>query len=318
MSGGDNSGNHHWWPVALQRYWADKHGDVWWIEPSGKIDKKRFHNRKIGSKRHGHTMRKGKGVWETNFERDFDIDDKIHTIVSTLKTLRPLGSHLFDLTKIFSLFFKKSRSIQNGCNFYHLEEQFHRDLILLIHSLLIRSPGFRDRFERFPMQFGLPRSEDVGKANMHQNYQIAKKLCSSGLISLQSFVLLHSPFKEFICGDGYLDWLTTGIPAMKIDGRALIPLTPELCVYFCTVNSRMNHVPNCASLLAPSWMVDHVNDITQIYSGNRLFFFNNPPKVSSHFIDAQFFEHTDRSDILIDILDEIAGNKRCHGFLSQF
>ncbi|MBY8824286.1 hypothetical protein [Sphingomonas colocasiae] len=318
MSGGNRSKDHHWWPVALQGYWANKHGNVSWIDPNAERGTKRYYNRKIGSKRHGHTMLKGKGVWETNFESEFDIDDKIHNIIAALKGLKPLGVSLKDARPILKLLLKKDRSIKDGCRLYHLDERLHRNLLLLLHSLLIRSPSFRSKYERFPMRFGLPQNEDIGKANMHQNYRLAKRLCTTGYISLHSFVLLHSPFKKFICGDGHLDWLTGGLTAMRIDGRALIPLTPHLCVYFCTLNSRRSSAPNCASLLAPPWMVDQANDIVQIYSGNRLFFLGKPPSLSPHFLRGQFLEHDNHRDPLIEALDEIAGNNRDRGFLAGF
>lgn len=83
------SRNHHWWPVALQSYWADDNGDVSWIEPDGTIRKKQFKNRKIARKIHGHTMMRGGGVWETNFEGFFEIDAKIHEIISAIQSFKP-------------------------------------------------------------------------------------------------------------------------------------------------------------------------------------------------------------------------------------
>jgi hypothetical protein len=195
MAGGSRSKDHHWWPVALQGYWADRRGDVSWISPDGKPNKKRFYNRGIGFKRHGHTMLRGKGGWETNFESEFDIDDKIHKTISALVSLKPLGASLSDARTVLRLLLRRDRGVCDSCRFYHLDEPLHRDLLLLLYSLIIRSPGFRSKYERYPMQFGLPQSEDVGKANMHQNYRLAKQLCTTGYISLHSFVLLHAPFQ---------------------------------------------------------------------------------------------------------------------------
>jgi hypothetical protein len=91
MAGGSRSKNHHWWPVGLQSYWADKNGDVSWIEPDGIVDKKKSENRRIGFKRHGHTLFRG-GAWGgSNFEGEFDIDSKVHQIVEHLSALKPLG-----------------------------------------------------------------------------------------------------------------------------------------------------------------------------------------------------------------------------------
>ena len=136
---------------------------------------------------------------------------------------------------------------------------------------------------------------------MIQNYSIAKKLCQNGFISNQYFVLLHSPLKKFVFGDGSLDWLTSGLIANRINGRALLPLTPHICVYFCTPMS-MRTTPNCASLSAAPWMVDWVNQITQTYSKDQLFFLGKPPKLIDAFHQQKFLEHKEKTDALIGML----------------
>ncbi|NOR30329.1 MAG: hypothetical protein GQ539_04420 [Sulfitobacter sp.] len=305
MASGKKSKNHHWWPVGLQSYWADRAGDVSWIEPGGKIEKKRSVNRKIGFKIHGHTIFRGT-VWESNFEDEFDIDNEVHEIIPALQGMKPFGRTLKEFFTLIKMLGKKDRSLRDMCKFYHLDEELHRKLLLLIHSLLIRSPGNRSRYEGYPKMIGLPPDEEVGKGNMVQNYRIAKKLCQKGLISNQYFVLMHSPLKKFIFGNGSLDWLTSGLVANRINGRTLLPLTPHLCVYFCTPQS-MRSTPNCASLSLAPWMVDWVNDITQIYSKDKLFFLGKPPKITDAFRQRQFLEHKEKTDALIDMLDEIAG-----------
>ena len=62
-------------------------------------------------------------------------------------------------------------------------------------------------------------------------------------------------------------------------------------------------------------MVDWVNDITQIYSKDKLFFLGNPPKITDAFRQRQFLEHKEKTDALIDMLDEIAGIKKHRNFL---
>lgn len=307
-SGNKQKRNHHWWPVGLQKYWTDRAGDVSWIEPDGKIEKKRSARRKIGLKIHGHTIFRG-SVWETNFEEEFDIDNEVHRIIPALEGMKPFGRTPKEFFALIKLLRKKDRSLRDMCKFYHLDEELHRNLLLFIHSLLIRSPGSRSRYEGYPGLVGLPPDEEVGKSNMLQNYRIAKRLCQKGLISNQYFVFMHSPLKKFIFGDGSLDWLTSGLVANRISGRALLPLTPHLCVYFCTPTS-MIRTPNCASFSAALWMVDWVNEITQIYSRDRLFFLGKPPKITDAFRRREFLEHKEKTDALVDMLDEIAGVKK--------
>ncbi|WP_156127906.1 hypothetical protein [Pseudooceanicola atlanticus] len=318
MASGKKSKNHHWWPVGLQRYWADRAGDVSWIEPDGAIKKKRSDNRKIGFKKHGHTIFRGSD-WESNFEDEFDIDNEVHEIISTLQGMKPFGRTPKEFLTLIKMLGRKERPLRDICRFYHLNDEIHRNLLLLIYSLLIRSPGNRSRYEGYPKMMGLPPDEEVGKGNMAQRYRTAKKLCLNGHMSNQYFVLMHSPLKKFIVGDGGLDWLTGGLVVNRIQGRTLIPLTPNLCVYFCTPIS-MRRTPNCASLSVAPWMVDWVNDITQIYSKDKLFFLGKPPKISDAFRQDQFLEHKEKTDPLVDMLDEIAGiNKnRSQFFGSSF
>lgn len=193
-----------------------------------------------------------------------------------LSQVKGLLRHVQNQFELMRLLLKKGRTLRDMCKFYHLDEHIHRNLLLLMHSLLIRNPANRFKYESHPKMFGLPPDEEVGKANMIQDYRIARKLCQTGSITNQYFVLLHSPLKKFICGDGSLDWLTSGLITNRIDGRMLMPLTPHLCVYFCTPVA-MRSTPNCASFNAVPWMVDWVNEVTQIYSKDKLFFLGKAP-----------------------------------------
>lgn len=173
------SKNHHWWPVGLQSYWSDKKGDVSWLDPDGKIEKKRAVGRKIGYKIHGHTVFRG-SAWETNFENEFEIDNNVHTIIGSLQGLKPLGRTPSEFIGMIKLLFKRDRTLRDMCKFYQLDEQLHRKLLLFILSLLLRSPSNRSNYERYPETFGLPPDEEVGKINIAQNYKVAKKICESG------------------------------------------------------------------------------------------------------------------------------------------
>lgn len=314
MSAGRKSKNHHWWPVALQCYWADRVGDVSWIGPTGEVSNKRAVNRKIGSKRYGHTIFRD-SLWENHFENEFDVDNEIHTIIGELNALKPFGRTPSEFFVLMKRLFNKGRSLRDMCKFYHLNERLHRNILLLMYSLLIRSPANRFRYESYPKMIGLPADEEVGKGNMLQSYRIAKKLCQTGQITNQYFVILHSPLKRFIYGDGSLDWLTSGLFANRVDGRTLIPLTPHLCVYFCTPRS-MRSTPNCASLSAAPWMVDRVNEITQIYAKDKLFFLGKAPKLTDAYRRSQFLEHKEKTDVLIDMLDEVAGIRKGMGLMT--
>lgn len=304
---------HHWWPKGLQRHWADKHGSIYWVDPSGKTHSKK-NLKKIGSKIHGHTLFKN-SVWESNFENEFSVDNEVNRIIGALLSLKPFGRNPREFIKLLSLFFKKDRDLIDMCNFYKMEEKLHRDLLALLCSLAMRSPAHRFKYERTGADWGFPPSEDLGKMNMLQSFLAAKKLFDNGSLSGHKFVILHSPIKKFYFGDGMFDTLDTG-RTIGIGGRILAPLTPNICVYFCATTKGYNK--NTVSLSVPSWMVDLVNEITQIYSGNTIFFSGRKPKISDNFKSGKFLRHNYRKDYLINILDDLVGVQKPNPDLLRF
>ena len=53
-------------------------------------------------------------------------------------------------------------------------------------------------------------------------------------------------------------------------------------------------------------MVDQVNEITQVYARDRLFFLGRKPKLTDDFLKRQFLEHRNYRVDLLDQLDEIS------------
>ncbi|NVE94474.1 hypothetical protein [Altererythrobacter lutimaris] len=302
-----SSKKHHWWPVGLQSYWADHKGVVKSIDPDGIVGCKKFHNRQIAKKRHGHTMRLKQGVWEMNFEPEFEIDGKVHSIVKKAFDLPAPGNHISDWPRTIRSVFNGEMMSEAACNYYTLDETSHRDLLLLMISLLTRSPACRWRLENIPKSYGLPANEDIGKLNMYHRFLQAKALCNNGLLSLQYFVALHAKTKNFIFGDGFLDSVIPGLLSGSITGRAYVPLTPNLCIYFSTAN-RGRPQPNFASLSAPNWVIDRINQTTQAYSRDTLFFKGRKPKLSETFTRREYLQLKFHSDSLTSRLDALAGN----------
>ena len=72
----------------------------------------------------------------------------------------------------------------------------------------------------------------------------------------------------------------------------------------------MRSSPNCASISVAPWIVERVNEITQIYSKDKLFYQGKAPKLTEHFRKGEFLAHAQKTDYLIDMLNEIAGIKK--------
>lgn len=297
MTKGGEAKRHHWWPKGLQRYWADANDDMWWITPNGKTERDRRHRGDVGVNVHGHTLFRG-DAWQNDFEKQFSIDTKVHNIVEALIELVPDGHS------------------DGALKHFHIADKANRDLTLFILSLLIRSPSQRHIYELYPTMANLPPNEYVGKANMNQQYGIARRLCERGIVGNRHFTLLHSQEPAFIYGDGCLDWLSGNLMANRVSGRALIALTPHLCVYLNTP-TMMRSNRNCAAIRATTSMIEKANALTQIYAKEKLFYFGTPPVLTADFRKNRFLQHETFTDSWFDELDQLTGHSdRRLGFLA--
>ncbi|WP_156386051.1 hypothetical protein [Devosia sp. Root685] len=312
MAKKQNSREHHWWPVGLQKHWTDRTGNISWVNPSGMVTKKKSENRKVAKKAHGHTVLLN-GPWTTNFEDDFEsADNSVHQVITSLDLMPARGSRsIKEFISLMGLLRKRDRTLSDMCSFYEIKRDDLLSLARLIMSLLIRLPARRHKYEHVPEWFDLPPDENIGKMNIRQFYRIARDSLERDSNSNLFFILIRSPWKEFLHGDGVLDWMTDNLVGLRIRGRALVPLTPKLCVYMCTP-SRRSGLHNCASFLAAPWIVEAINEITQVYSKDHLFFRSKkPPRLTENFSRGEFLSHEKQRDSLIALLDEIAeGGKR--------
>lgn len=255
-------------------------------------------------------MLHGEGVWESSFEDSFDIDDKIHSLIALLGSFQAQRLNTGIFRRILGFVTRPKKPTFENLRRFHIADSQRRELLLFIYSLLIRSPSNRKSYETMPVQFGMPENEKIVPVNIHQDFQIAKKLCLEGLFPLLHFVILRSRTERFITGDGYLDWLTASLKGNLVSGRALLPLTPDLCVYICSLNSKRSDAPDCTVVSADPQMVKKVNEITQIHSGHRLFYIGKTPKLSHHFKSGKYLRFREYSHPFIDLMDNLAGRSR--------
>lgn len=296
------SREHHWWPVALQSYWADEHGDVSWIDPSGEIHKKKFSKRKIARKSHGHTFLRDT-FWKTNYESEFShADNSVHDVLKRLNDVIKICLENDEVKKQSVNFNEQKCNIRKFCGFTCFEESFFRSLIDLVCSLALRSPNTRADFETFPTLLGLPSSEEVGKMNMSKNYKLAKRLAYVDIVGTEYITLLFSNKRTFMFGDGICHNLAIGYGSLQ--GQALIAMTPWLAIHLhCAPQKRGDE--NCAILLATENQVQHLNHVIQIYSKEYLFFYDYPPILSTEYRRRQFLRHDHSQDPLLRKIREI-------------
>jgi hypothetical protein len=309
------SREHHWWPVALQDHWSIL-GKVSWIECSGAVQSKKYARRRIAKKANGHSIFDRENPWHTNFEDAFQkSDDVVHSVVSACR--KP-----FTTSRVLRVFWHAFRNRLRGKRdlavfrqYVNMPLKLRRDLILLCLSLLIRSPAHRDRCERAGERMGFLPQEDTGKANMLTQVRKMTSAYSNGFKSNFFPIVIHSLRKEFIFGDGMLDALT-GNSSMTYSGHALVPLTPHTCIFIsCPFSIRSDR--NAAYLIAPDWLVDEINEITQIYSKNMLFYASQKPIVTEHFALGQHMQLKYHLTDTIKDLKEMSGEARNRAMISS-
>ena len=246
-------------------------------------------------------------AWETNFEKDFEnADQSVDEIIKLVGGLKSLGSIWRYFWKLLKLLFNSKRELIDMCHFGQLDDQLDRQLLELILSLLIRSPHTRASLETFSIIDTVEAKEEIGKANMQSQFRSAKRALDRGHLSNHIYIFLVSQTKEFIFADGMLNSLTPSLVGSGLHGHALVPLTPNLCVYICTPTSMRSDI-NYGSLAVAPWIVDMANEITQIYAGKEIYFRKGKSKINPDFFDGDFKTIKYGKHNLFDHLNTLTG-----------
>ncbi|MFT4076054.1 MAG: hypothetical protein QM647_11040 [Asticcacaulis sp.] len=264
----------HWWPKGLQRLWGDQEEYVSCISPAGDIDRRRpsknGSKKGYAQKRGGHKITFGTSPWNHTFEPEFDEVDNSGPPILKLIAAKLLG---------------EDRELL-GIPF---DPEIADQIVMLCFSLLIRSPAFRCHYSHVGEAFGLGSDEETGKANISHFWRHAKdidlKKCNSGKL-----LLLHSSESEFCFGDGLYDtiftrplvWRGRGVQCVAdLMGDAFVPLLPDLCAYLYFERGGLGITTHVLQVSAKA--VAQVNELTQIYSKERLFFRKSPPTLSAEY-----------------------------------
>jgi hypothetical protein len=301
--------NHHWWPVGLQRYWADHNNDISIVTSDGKIEKKKYHRRKIGNKRRGHYVDMGDSPWSQTFEHIFDeVDDSIPYLINHLSKEYPAkGRKLRDWIDIVKRRLRKKLETKDISNFYELPAEVEKKLLIFIFSILLRSPSFRAKSNALPVSMGLPENPSIGAVTIWNRFCTVERQIKLRP-PLGFFILFHSIKSEFIFGDGILDGITGTAGGQSIRGRCLVPLTPRLCLYYFTVGSRVGGT-KIVAINAGAELVGHINSLTQIYSKEKLFYRYAKPRIEDHFFKNLHLKLRYHKDRWLSEFEDLAGNQ---------
>ena len=264
---------HHWWPKGLSRFWADDEGKVTRLSWNGEL--LQLQPAKFGAIHNAHRIRL-EGPWDTSIEPLFDdADSNLPRIVQLLDSC-PIPE------------------VEPGLPYIHravglaVSPEDRAMLGECLASLVIRCPANRDQLHRTTEAFWGRTGDNIRKhddsliaGNIHQHYrQVVSSLQHGGKI-----VLLRAPTSEFVMGEGYLNTLVG--TTVELQYRCLVPLTPTLAV-LAFAPQRFLVDPTVSMLSLTDREVDIVNEITQVYTRDYLFFRSRPPPVTEPFERHQF------------------------------
>lgn len=264
---------HHWWPRGLSGLWKGEDGKVTRLSWDGKT--LRAPPKQFSAITNGHHV-KLNGPWAGSVEPVFDDADSV---------LPLLAVKLKDLSYVDG---QSNAAIEQRITPHAIASDDRRLLGEGLASLLVRCPANRNRLHLTTERFWGRTGDQVGKhddtliaLNINQHYrQIVQSLERGGKI-----VLLRSGEREFITGEGYLSTLTGN--TVDLQYRCLVPLTPTLAVLAFASRRYWADPPICTVGLIPT-EVNIVNDVTQIYSRDYIFYRNEAPKLIDAFTAHEF------------------------------
>lgn len=259
---------HHWWPRGLSRLWEDANGNVTRLSWDGKELK--APSKQFGAMTNAHHMKLG-GPWSTTIEPLFgDADTALPMIAQKLEQLSYLEG-------------TSGAAFEKRFTPHTMGSEDRKLLGEGLASLLVRCPAHRNMLhlttERILGRTGdqVRKHDDTLIAgNIHQHYrQVVASLETGGKI-----VLLRSGEREFVMGEGYLNTLRGY--SVEMQYRCLLPLTPTLAVLAFAPISYRRDPPVCTVGLVPE-EVDLINNITQLYSRDYIFYRSQAPRLFEEF-----------------------------------
>lgn len=292
---------HHWWPECVSEHWADTDGFVHWLLPTGEI--RRAPPSQLGAIRNGHMIKLGRTRgdqthWDKNFEPQFDRADNafpnlIYWLESLERTAKAPGLDL------------KERFLAHPASDERLAM-----LTECVISLAVRSPMNRvsaiSLAEHFRGRIPEPERSALIGLNMCQTQRAA----SDSIGARAKFLIVYSPHREFIFGDGFFNNLRSPINGMFLP-RILAPLTPHLAALI-TKPITYSTEPKLTTLVATPAETDALNAAVQVYARDFIFFRTEKPEMSEHYRVGQHlvYEGPNAVDALIHSIPGIPPRDR--------
>lgn len=292
------SQRHHWWPEAVSQFWKDPEaGTTGWLRPDGMV--KRLPPKNLGAITNGHAVKWGKDPDDTtgvdaSFEIEFDkADTNFPTVIEWLESLDPTKQ--LDAPKADRFLAVKSTDAEIA------------PLMECIVSLVVRSPRSREAAVALAEHLRGPLSEQERNTLIAANLWHLQRRFVENLGTRGKFVVLYSPTREFIFGDGFFN--NFGSVNTPHEPKILVPLTPGMAVLYVRPTQHMVE-PRLTTLTIDAWEADVLNIAVQVYAKDHIFFRRERPLVSEYFRQAEHQQFKSTDNPVDEVIENIPGVPR--------
>lgn len=287
---------HHWWPECVSMRWADADGYVNWLLPNGEA--RRAPPKKFGAIRNGHLIQLSRlpgeeTVWDENFEHEFDrADGAFPSLIDWLETLDRSAS---------------APSMKDHSRFrpQPADEAQLRTIADCVVSLAVRSPMNRSAAVRLAEHLRGSLPERERKMLIGANMRRTQREASDAIGSRAKFVVIYSPDRELIFGDGFFHNVRSPV-STYFSPRIVAPLTPNLAVGIVRP-TQYRPDPKLVTMVVTKAEADVLNGAVQVYARDALFYRFERPIVDDNFRRAAHLEYNHPDNPMDKLLLSLPG-----------
>jgi hypothetical protein len=278
---------HHWWPKGISKFWENENGKIHRIEPTGKVVLS--NPKEFAHISNGHNFLYDKpSSWEETIEHYFDTPDQnMGNVIQDLKGFREWN--YFEKRYIYAV------QEEDGDNIDLLRE--------CILSLIVRSPMYRNTLNNLVLGFRGELEKSESKLLIASNLGTAYRELINNSKGCGRLAVLFSDDAEFIYGDGIYSNISTSLHYLT-DLRVVIPLTPNIAVVW---SNPMSHSakPHIMATSVDALTVSMINDATQVYSKDYLFYRSEKPKIIETFALQEHRVFAERKNSLFEFVNSL-------------
>ena len=275
---------HHWWPKGVSQFWKDPGGMVHRLSPNG--EDKPIPPKSLGGIGNGHTIKirdtpHDFSGWDMSFEDEFQrADDRFPFLIPWLKGLETDRHEWVDHEGLFA-----------G---HAVADDEFSTLVESIVSLAVRSPMTREAAVSLAEERSGPLSQNQRMSIIGFNLRGTHKDLTKSFGAKGKCVVVFSPFREFIFGDGFFHNIRS--PAVAHNSpKIFVPLTPNLAVLY--VNPpRYRTEPKLMSYIATGREVDEFNQAIQVYARSEIYYRQEKPKIYRQFEGGKHLVYSNREN----------------------